>query len=120
MSSAHADAVGRMIEAINERDPARRRSLIEQSFTPDCAYTDPDDEVQGHDALDALFERLQRQAPPELRFSLSGPLDAHHRQARFTWQFGARGSADPVATGGDVAVFYDGRIHRLYAFFDKA
>lgn len=72
MSSTHADTIRRMINAINEREPARRRSLIEEAFTSDCAYTDPDDEVHGHDALDALFERLQHQAPPELRFSLLG------------------------------------------------
>ena len=119
MSSTHADAISRMIDAINEREPARRRSLIEQAFTPDCAYTDPDDEVRGHDALDALFERLQRQAPPELRFSLPGPVDAHHQQARFTWRYGIPGGAAPLASGSDVAVFHGSRIHRLYAFFDK-
>ncbi|WP_326822970.1 nuclear transport factor 2 family protein [Streptosporangium sp. NBC_01756] len=80
-----------MINAINERDPAHRRSLIEEAFTSDCAYTDPDDEVHGHDALDALFERLQHQAPPELRFSLLGPVDAHHQQARFTGSTGSPG-----------------------------
>lgn len=119
MSSLHADVIARMIDAFNERNGARRRSLIEKVFTPDCAYTDPNDEVQGHDALDALFERIQGQAPPELRFSLSGPVDAHHQQARFTWQYGPTGGNDAVATGGDVAVFRDGRIHRVYAFFDK-
>ncbi|MEU8364946.1 nuclear transport factor 2 family protein [Nonomuraea sp. NPDC048882] len=109
-----------MIDAINEREPTRRRTLIEQAFTPDGAYTDPDDEVQGHDALNALFERLQRQASPELRFSLLGPVDAHHQQARFTWQYGIAGTATPLATGGDVAVFHNGRIRHLYAFFDQA
>ncbi|GAA4958586.1 hypothetical protein HD597_000249 [Nonomuraea thailandensis] len=73
-----------MIDAINERDPAHRRSLIEQAFTPDCLYIDPDDEAETHDGLDELFARIQRQAPPELRFSLPDPVDAHHQQARFT------------------------------------
>lgn len=120
MSSPHVDVIARMIDAFNERNAARRRSLIEEVFTPDCAYTDPDDEVQGHDALDTLFERIQRQAPPELRFSLPGPVDVHHQQARFTWRYGVNGAEDAVATGGDVAVFRDGRIHRVYAFFDKS
>lgn len=36
------------------------------------------------------------------------------------WQYGIAGTAIPLATGGDVAVFHDGRIRHLYAFFDKA
>ncbi|MFI6811113.1 nuclear transport factor 2 family protein [Nonomuraea sp. NPDC050328] len=119
MSTTPADTIQRLIDAINEREPGRRRSLIEQTFTPDGAYTDPDDDVQGYDALDALFDRLQHQAPPELRFSLLGQVDAHHHQARFTWQYGPADAPAALATGGDVAVFHEGRIHRLYAFFDQ-
>jgi hypothetical protein len=117
MSITYAELIDQFIDAINDTDAARRRGTIEKILTQDCAYTDPDAAVEGHDALDSAFARLQEQIAPGLRFSLAAPVDVHHEQARFFWQFGAP-EATPVATGSDVAVFLDGRIHRIYAFFD--
>ncbi|MEV5750426.1 nuclear transport factor 2 family protein [Actinoallomurus sp. NPDC052308] len=119
MSSTHAELVHRLIDAINDTDPVGRRATIQEIFTPDCAYTDPDDAVEGHDALDALFARLQSQAPPGFRFDLAAPVNAHHQQARFAWKYGPLDAPTPVATGSDVTTFRDGRIHRVYAFFDN-
>ncbi len=119
MNSAHADLVHRLIDSINDTDPVSRHATIQEIFTPDCAYIDPDDDVEGHDALDALFARLQSQAPPGFRFGLTAPVNAHHQQARFAWKYGPPDAA-PVATGSDVAIFRDGRIRRVYAFFDSS
>src|SRR3954462_7731974 len=45
----------------NETDPERRRSIIEQTWTADGTYVDPQAEVSGADGLDALGPRA---APP--------------------------------------------------------
>lgn len=118
MTTTHAELIHQFIDAINDTDAARRRATIERILTPDCTYTDPEVAVEGQDALDKAFAQLQERIPRGLRFSLSAPVDVHHEQARFFWQFGAPG-ATPTATGSDVAVFSDGRIHRVYAFFDN-
>ncbi|MFD1544819.1 nuclear transport factor 2 family protein [Nonomuraea guangzhouensis] len=120
MSPAYADLIGHFIDAINDTDAARRRATIEKILTPDCTYTDPEIAVEGHDALDAAFADLQQRIPPGFRFSLAAPVDTHHHQARFFWRFGAPEADAPAATGSDVAVFADGRIRHLYAFFDAA
>ena len=116
----HADLIHRFIDAINDTDAVRRRATIEEVLTPDCTYTDPEIAVEGHDALDAAFAALQQRIPPGFRFSLTAPVDAHHHQARFFWRFGDPEAGTPAATGSDVAVFADGRIRHLHAFFDAA
>ncbi|GAA3680291.1 nuclear transport factor 2 family protein [Nonomuraea antimicrobica] len=114
----YAELIHRFIDAINDTDAARRRATIEEILTPDCTYTDPEIAVEGHDALDEAFAALQQRIPPGFRFSLTAPVDVHHHQARFFWRFGGPDASAP--TGSDVAVFADGRIRHLYAFFDTA
>jgi hypothetical protein len=119
MTTTPADLVHRFMDAINDTDPIRRRTTIHDICTPDIAYTDPDDHVEGPDALDALFARLQARIPGGFRFALTGAIDSHHQQARFAWAFGPVDSR-AVATGSDVVAFANGRIHRVYSFFDPA
>ncbi|TMR88572.1 nuclear transport factor 2 family protein [Nonomuraea basaltis] len=120
MNSTYADLIGQFIGAINDTDAARRRATIDKILTSDCTYTDPEIAVEGHDALDAAFAGLQQRIPPGFRFSQTASVDVHHHQARFFWQFGDPEADAPAATGSDVAVFADGRIRHLYAFFDAA
>jgi hypothetical protein len=52
-------------------------------------------------------------------FTLAGPVDAHHRQARFTWGLGPEG-AEPLVVGFDVAVTDEtGRLTAVLGFLDK-
>jgi hypothetical protein len=52
-------------------------------------------------------------------FSLAGPVEAHHQQARFTWGLGPEG-AEPPIVGFDVAVAGDdGKLVTVLGFLDK-
>ena len=52
-------------------------------------------------------------------FTIGGPVDAHHVQARFSWHLGPSG-AEPVVIGFDVAVMNGGgQIRTVYGFLDK-
>jgi hypothetical protein len=54
-----------------------------------------------------------------LTFRLAGPVDGHHNQARFTWEFGPEGVDAPVV-GFDVAVLsHEGKVVAVYGFLDK-
>jgi hypothetical protein len=54
-----------------------------------------------------------------LVFTLGGPVDANHNQARFTWHLGPDG-AEPVVIGFDVVVLDgDGRIASVHGFLGK-
>jgi hypothetical protein len=103
----------------NETDPQRRRSIIEQTWTDDASYVDPNAEVAGADGLDALVAAVQEQFPGH-RFVLAAGPDAHHDRVRFTWQLVGE-SGDAIATGLDVGVIADdGRLRAVTGFLEAA
>ena len=106
------------LAAWNETDPAARRTAIDRTFTPDVRYVDPVAVADGHDALNAMITAVQEQFPG-FSFTLGGPVDAHHDQARFTWHLSGPGE-EPLVIGSDVAVFApDGRIRTVLGFLDQ-
>jgi hypothetical protein len=106
------------LDAWNATEPATRRALIEQVFTPDVRYVDPLADVTGTEALDALVAAVQQQFPG-MRFSPVGTIDAHHDVCRFQWGLGPEG-AEPLVIGFDVAaVAPDGRITAVHGFLDR-
>jgi len=74
--------------------------------------------VTGWEAIDQTVAAVQRQFAG-LVFSLGGPVDAHHDQARFTWHLGTPGALEPTIVGFDVAVTQSGRFRQVYGFLDK-
>jgi SnoaL-like domain len=110
--------VQRYIDAWNETNPRQRCALIQQVFAEDAKYTDPIASVRGHAAIDQLLAGVQAQFAG-LQFSLLGPVDAHHDQARFSWQLGAPGADEPLVIGFDVAVVENDRVQSVYGFLDK-
>jgi len=112
------DVVARYLACWNETDPAARRQLIDSTWAPAASYTDPLVQARGRDEIDATIAAVQGQFPGFV-FSLAGPVDAHHQQARFSWGLGPEG-AEPVVTGFDVAVT-DGeqQIVTVLGFLDK-
>ena len=113
------DLIAKYLQTWNETDPALRQKLIAEVFAADAQYTDPLAEVRGRGAIDALIGAVQQQFPGFV-FTLGGPVDAHHEQARFTWHLGPAGAAEPVVVGFDVAVLNGGgQIRSVYGFLDK-
>ena len=103
----------------NETDPQRRRSIIEQTWTDDASYVDPNAEVAGADGLDALVAAVQEQFPGH-RFVLAAGPDAHHDRLRFSWQLVAE-NGDAIATGVDFAIVADdGRLRAVTGFLEAA
>ena len=101
----------------NETDPAARRALIDEVWSPGGQYIDPLAEVTGHDQIDAVIAAAQEQFAG-MTFRLAGAVDAHHDQARFTWELGPEGTA--IVVGFDVAKRdADGRLALVLGFLDK-
>ena len=112
------DVITQYLNCWNETDPAARRKLIGEVWAPDAEYIDPLAEAYGRDAIDATIAAVQGQFPGFV-FTLAGPVDAHHRQARFTWGLGPQGG-EPLVVGSDVAVAgEDGRLVSVLGFLDK-
>jgi hypothetical protein len=112
------DVIARYLSCWNETDPAARRKLIDDTWTADARYVDPIAAADGRDAIDATIAAVQQQFPGFV-FTLAGPVDAHHRQARFTWGLGPEG-AEPLVVGFDVAVTNDDdQLVTVLGFLDK-
>ena len=112
------EVIERYIACWNQADPGLRRKLIDEVWAEDASYTDPLGEAVGHDAIDATIAAVQQQFPG-FSFTLLGPVDSHHRQARFTWGLAPDG-AESVVIGFDVAVANDdGRLTSVLGFLDK-
>jgi len=113
------EIVEKYLAAWNETDPAKRRALVDEVWAADGRYTDPMADATGRAEIDGLIGAVQQQFAGFV-FTLGGVVDAHHDQARFTWQAGPAGAAEPVVIGFDVAVCdADGRLGRVYGFLDK-
>ncbi len=112
------EIIERYIECWNQTDPQQRRTLVGAVWAADASYTDPLADVRGREAIDAVIGAVQAQFPG-WAFSLGGPVDANHNQARFTWHLGPDGG-EAIVIGFDVAVLDgDGLIGAVYGFLDK-
>jgi hypothetical protein len=112
------DLAQRYIDAWNETDPIARRSAVDALFSEDARYVDPMALAQGREAIAATIGAVQGQFPGFV-FRLAGPVDAHHEQARFTWELGPAGQEASIV-GFDVALTDGaGRLQTVLGFLDK-
>jgi hypothetical protein len=111
------DSARAYIAAWNAQEATARRDAVAAVFAPDATYTDPLAGATGHDAIAALIEGVQQQFGG-WTFRLSGPVDGHHNQARFSWTLGP--GEEDLVVGFDVVRFDDdGRITEVLGFLDK-
>jgi hypothetical protein len=112
------EIIKRYLDAWNETDAAARLALVESVWAADGSYTDPLADVRGPDAIAGLIGAAQQQFAG-LVFTLGGPVDANHNQARFTWHLGPDGG-EPIVIGFDVVVLDSaGQIASVHGFLDK-
>jgi hypothetical protein len=102
----------------NETDSTARRELITSVCTEDVRYIDPLADVAGAEELDATIAAVHGQFPGFV-FTLSSSVDAHHQQARFSWDLGPAGAPAPVAGFDVVTRAEDGRISLVLGFLDR-
>ena len=113
------EIVDRYIAVWNEKDAQRRRELVDALWAQDGRYTDPLADARGREEIAGLIGAVQQQFP-DFVFTLGGPVDTHHGQARFTWHLGPDEAPEPAVVGFDVAVLDgDGHIGSVYGFLDK-
>ncbi|AGB26475.1 hypothetical protein Mycsm_06322 [Mycobacterium sp. JS623] len=108
----------RYIDTWNETDADARRAAVDQLYTEDARYIDPQAAAEGREAIAAMIGAVQQQFAGFV-FRLAGPVDGHHNQARFGWELGPAGAEAPIV-GFDVAVTdASGRIQTVLGFLDK-
>ncbi|MEV7625562.1 nuclear transport factor 2 family protein [Actinoplanes sp. NPDC089786] len=104
---------GNLLDVFNERDGDRRRAAIARIYAPEVRFSDPDETVVGHQALDAKAQHILDGAPGFV-FRPDGPIRVSDDLGYLAWQFGPAGEA--VVRGVDIATVADGVITRVYTF----
>jgi hypothetical protein len=97
------------------RDAASRRETAERIYAADVVFTDPEESVQGREALLAKAESLQAGAPAEFVLAEDGDRYASETTGALAWAFGPEGA--PVARGIDVLKVQGGVIVSIETFF---
>ena len=103
----------------NETDQARRREVIEATWTSDASYVDPMFDAEGQDALDAMVAGVNEQFLGH-RFRPTGTVDVHNDRVRWGWELAGPGDGSTVFSGVDFAVLAaDGRLREVTGFFEQ-
>lgn len=101
----------------NERDAERRAAALAELFVEEPVMYEPDNIVQGRDAISAVAGALLDRFGPTFRFTPAGAAVGHHGLGSLRWQAGPE--IGPVTvTGSDVAEIIDDRIVRLWVLLD--
>jgi hypothetical protein len=112
------DTLDGYFEMWNETDPARRRQIIEQTWTRDARYIEPLMTAEGHGALNAGVSGLQAQFPGHT-LRPAGGIDSHHDRVRWRWELFGPDGGEAIAAGTNVGrLASDGRLREVTGFFD--
>ena len=103
---------GNLFEVFNQRDGEQRREAIARIYASEVSFSDPEETVIGHDALDAKAQRILDEAPGFV-FAAAGSTYVNHDLGYLAWTFGPEGQS-PVVRGVDIALVENGLIAKVY------
>lgn len=116
--TSYAQVAERYLAIWNEADDARRRALMDETWSAQARYVDPMMTGEGRDGIAAMIAAARGQFPG-LRFSLDGRLDGHGPHLRFSWRLAPDGGPT-VARGTDFAALdAQGRLESVVGFLDQ-
>jgi hypothetical protein len=106
------------LDVFGENDPARRRALIDEYYTEDCVFYDPNNGAyRGRDEINRIAGVIK--APhPDFKYQPIAESDVSGDGGRIRWVSGVTGQA-PAYAGTDFIVVRESRIAAIYLFFDK-
>ena len=105
----------RMLEAWNERDPAKIRPHLDDALADDVIFIDPTHSIVGLDDFEAMVREFRGQFPNAICSRASG-IDSHHDLHRYNWEIHQDGEL--LVPGFDVAQLNArGQVCRVEGFF---
>ena len=118
MPNTEEIVVNAYMAAWNEEDEGKRRRLLEAAWTDDGAYTDPQSDVAGLEALVELIGGMHGQMPGA-RIDVTSKTDLHHNKLRFAWRF-VSGDGSMTIDGIDFGELADdGRLAKIVGFWGQ-
>lgn len=105
-------------DVFGENDPARRRAAIDEIFTEDGVFYDPNGGVyRGRDEINRIAGAI-RATHPDFRYRVTAEPEESGDGGRVQWVSGPPGGP-PAYAGTDFIIARDGRIAVVCLFFDK-
>ena len=105
-------------DVFGENDSARRRAAIDEIFTEDCVFYEPNEGVyRGHDEIDRIAGVIKAKHP-DFRYQPLSPPEEIGDAGRARWVSGVPGQP-PEYAGTDFVIARDGKIAAVYMFFDE-
>jgi hypothetical protein len=104
-------------DVFGENDPARRRAAIDEMFTEDCVFYQPNGVHRGRDEIDRVAGAIKA-THPTFRYQPIAAPEELGNGGRIQWVSGSPGQP-PEYAGTDFVIARDGRIAAIYLFFDK-
>jgi len=110
--------VRNVTEVFNERDEAKRLSIMQELYDPDAVFYETNDAIfRGIEKVNARVTDVLKTISPELLFRASGLQEQNNDVVRVPWILS--GPDGKVALSGmDIAKVEDGKIASLYMFID--
>jgi hypothetical protein len=107
-----------LTDVFGENDRVRRRAAIEEIFTEDAVFYDPNKNVyRGRAEIDRIAGAL-RETHRDFTYQPLAEPEEVGNGGRIRWVEGRPGAAPEIA-GTDFIIARDGRIAAVYLFFDK-
>ena len=105
-------------EVFGENDAKKRRTTIDEIFTEDCVFHEPNGVYRGRDEIDHVAGKIKA-THPDFRYQLIAAPEELGNAGRVQWVSGRPGEP-PAYAGTDFIIARDGQITAVYLFFDKA
>jgi hypothetical protein len=117
MSNSISILLRRNLDVFGENDPVRQRAIIDEIFTEDCVFYDPNNGIyRGRDEIDRIAGAIKA-THPDFQYQPIAEPDVSGDGGRIRWVSGRPGEA-PAYAGTDFIVAREGRIAAVYLFFD--
>lgn len=118
MSNTIPFLLQRNLDVFAENDPVRRRAMIDDSYTEDCVFHEPNTGVYcGREEIHKVAGVI-RSMHPDFQYQPIAEPDVSGDGGRIRWVSGHPGDA-PAYAGTDFIIAREGRIAAVYLFFDK-
>lgn len=102
-----------LLSVFGERDSAKRLSRMKETYDPSIIFHEPNDTVQGYDAVDIVISKLL-EGKDDWTFKPVGKLWVNHDMVTLEWAFGPDGHPAVVHGNDIMLVNKDGRIREMY------
>ena len=104
-------------EVFGENDGTRRRAAIDEIYTEDCVFYDPNTGAhRGRDEIHRIAGVIKA-THPDFQYQPIAPPEELGDGVRVRWVSGSPGNA-PAYAGTDFLIARNGRIAAVYLFFD--